>query len=229
MRLPQPLMAPADFHFPCGRNVSPRRWRRPRPRRCVNAAGIRSMSCSSPATPTSIIPASPWRSWRACWRRPVFASPCSASPTGTRASRGGSSAGRGCSSRVSAGNMDSLINHYTANKKVRNDDAYSPGGRIGLRPDRATLALLPSRPRGVSRRAGHRRRRRGVAAAPGPLRLLERHRPPLDPARLQGRPGGLRHGRADDRRDRPAPGGGADGARSARPARRGLRAGSQGI
>ncbi len=40
---------------------------------------------------------------------------------------------------VSAGNMDSMINHYTANKKVRNDDAYSPGGRIGLRPDRATM------------------------------------------------------------------------------------------
>ena len=32
-----------------------------------------------------------------------------------------------------------MINHYTANKKVRNDDAYSPGGRIGLRPDRATI------------------------------------------------------------------------------------------
>ena len=41
---------------------------------------------------------------------------------------------------VSAGNMDSMINHYTANKKVRNDDAYSPGGKIGRRPDRATLA-----------------------------------------------------------------------------------------
>ncbi len=40
---------------------------------------------------------------------------------------------------ISAGNMDSMINHYTANKKVRNDDAYSPGARIGLRPDRATL------------------------------------------------------------------------------------------
>jgi uncharacterized radical SAM protein YgiQ len=40
---------------------------------------------------------------------------------------------------VSAGNMDSMINHYTANKKVRNDDAYTPGGKIGLRPDRATL------------------------------------------------------------------------------------------
>ncbi len=41
---------------------------------------------------------------------------------------------------ISSGNMDSMINHYTANKKVRNDDAYSPGGKIGLRPDRATFA-----------------------------------------------------------------------------------------
>ncbi len=40
---------------------------------------------------------------------------------------------------ISAGNMDSMINHRTANKKIRNDDAYSPGGRTGLRPDRATL------------------------------------------------------------------------------------------
>ncbi len=41
---------------------------------------------------------------------------------------------------ISAGNMDSMINHYTANRKVRNDDAYSPGGKIHKRPDRATLA-----------------------------------------------------------------------------------------
>jgi len=41
---------------------------------------------------------------------------------------------------ISAGNMDSMINHYTASRKVRNDDAYSPGGQIGCRPDRATLA-----------------------------------------------------------------------------------------
>jgi len=41
---------------------------------------------------------------------------------------------------VGAGNMDSMLNHYTANRKVRNDDAYSPDGRIGRRPDRATLA-----------------------------------------------------------------------------------------
>ncbi len=38
---------------------------------------------------------------------------------------------------VSAGNMDSMVNHFTANKKRRNADAYSPGGRIELRPNRA--------------------------------------------------------------------------------------------
>jgi len=39
---------------------------------------------------------------------------------------------------VSAGNMDSMINHYTANRKPRSQDAYSPGGKKGLRPDRPT-------------------------------------------------------------------------------------------
>ncbi len=40
---------------------------------------------------------------------------------------------------VSAGNMDSMVNHYTVNKKRRSTDAFSPGGKIGLRPDRATI------------------------------------------------------------------------------------------
>ena len=40
---------------------------------------------------------------------------------------------------VAAGNMDSLINHYTADRKRRNDDAYSPDGAPGLRPDRAVI------------------------------------------------------------------------------------------
>lgn len=40
---------------------------------------------------------------------------------------------------VSAGNLDSMLNHYTASKKKRRSDDYSPGGRTGLRPDRATL------------------------------------------------------------------------------------------
>ena len=38
---------------------------------------------------------------------------------------------------VSAGNMDSMVNHYTVSKKHRKTDAYSPGGKMGLRPDRA--------------------------------------------------------------------------------------------
>ena len=38
---------------------------------------------------------------------------------------------------VTAGNMDSMINHYTADKKRRNDDAYTPGNKAGKRPDRA--------------------------------------------------------------------------------------------
>jgi uncharacterized radical SAM protein YgiQ len=40
---------------------------------------------------------------------------------------------------VAAGNMDSMINRYTADRKVRNDDAYSPGGVGGQRPDRCSL------------------------------------------------------------------------------------------
>ncbi len=40
---------------------------------------------------------------------------------------------------VAAGNMDSMINRYTADKKVRNDDAYTPGGVGGKRPDRCSL------------------------------------------------------------------------------------------
>ncbi len=40
---------------------------------------------------------------------------------------------------ITAGNLDSMVNHYTASKKPRSKDAYSPGGKPGLRPDRATL------------------------------------------------------------------------------------------
>lgn len=38
---------------------------------------------------------------------------------------------------ISAGNMDSMVNHYTVNKKPRREDAYTPGGRAGARPNRA--------------------------------------------------------------------------------------------
>jgi uncharacterized radical SAM protein YgiQ len=41
---------------------------------------------------------------------------------------------------VTSGNMDSMVNHYTASRRIRTDDAYTPGGVAGLRPDRACIA-----------------------------------------------------------------------------------------
>ena len=40
---------------------------------------------------------------------------------------------------VSSGNMDSMVNHYTVNKKHRSRDAFSPGGEMGRRPDNAVV------------------------------------------------------------------------------------------
>jgi uncharacterized radical SAM protein YgiQ len=40
---------------------------------------------------------------------------------------------------VTAGAMDSMVNHYTANKRIRTDDAYTPGNKSGFRPDYPTL------------------------------------------------------------------------------------------
>ena len=40
---------------------------------------------------------------------------------------------------VSAGNMDSMVNHYTSAKKRRHQDAYTPGGGFSRRPDRAVI------------------------------------------------------------------------------------------
>jgi uncharacterized radical SAM protein YgiQ len=40
---------------------------------------------------------------------------------------------------VTAGNMDSMVNRYTADRKMRSDDAYTPGGTAGQRPDRSVI------------------------------------------------------------------------------------------
>jgi uncharacterized radical SAM protein YgiQ len=40
---------------------------------------------------------------------------------------------------ITAGCMDSMVNHYTAFKRLRSDDAYTPGGKAGFRPDRASV------------------------------------------------------------------------------------------
>ncbi len=43
---------------------------------------------------------------------------------------------------ISSGVIDSMVNHYTASKKPRSEDVYSPGGRAGLRPDRAVIVYV---------------------------------------------------------------------------------------
>ncbi len=40
---------------------------------------------------------------------------------------------------ITAGSMDSMVNHYTANRRLRSDDAYTPEGRAGMRPDYCTI------------------------------------------------------------------------------------------
>src|SRR6187551_3326593 len=40
---------------------------------------------------------------------------------------------------VTAGNMDSMVNRYTSDRKIRSDDAYSPDAKAGLRPDRSVI------------------------------------------------------------------------------------------
>ena len=40
---------------------------------------------------------------------------------------------------VTSGSMDSMVNHYTAAKRLRSDDAYTPEGKAGMRPDYCTI------------------------------------------------------------------------------------------
>lgn len=40
---------------------------------------------------------------------------------------------------ISGGNIDSMVNHYSVNKRVRDEDSFSPGGKMGLRPNRPTV------------------------------------------------------------------------------------------
>ncbi|MBO5866640.1 MAG: YgiQ family radical SAM protein, partial [Clostridia bacterium] len=45
---------------------------------------------------------------------------------------------------VNGGNIDSMVAHYTAAKRKRSDDAYTPGGKAGARPDRAVTSYCKS-------------------------------------------------------------------------------------
>ena len=112
---------------------------------------------------------------------------------------------------VTAGNMDSMVNRYTADRRLRARRRLLARrrGRPAARPrgDRLRAAL----PRGLPRRPARHRRHRGQPAPDRPLRLLVRQGPALGAARRQGRPAGLRQRRARDRRDRAPAGRGRAG------------------
>lgn len=70
---------------------------------------------------------------------------------------------------IGAGNLDSMVAHYTAAKRRRSEDFYSPGKRTGYRPDRAAIVYC-NRARGLRPRcADHSRLARGE---PAPLCAL---------------------------------------------------------
>ena len=107
---------------------------------------------------------------------------------------------------VTAGNMDSMINRYTADRKIRSDDAYTPGDVGGKRPDRAAIVYAQRCREAYQRRADRAGRHRGQPAPHRALRLLAGQGAPLDPGRRQGRPAAVRQRRARHRRDRPPAG-----------------------
>jgi len=75
--------------------------------------------------------------------------------------------------------MDSMVNHMTAARKRRKEDAYSPGGQPGLRPDRATIPYA-QRCREAIPMYRSSPRRRSIAAALHTLRLLAGQSTPVD-------------------------------------------------
>jgi len=79
---------------------------------------------------------------------------------------------------LSSGNIDSMVAHYTVAKKRRHDDAYSPGNRAGLRPDRAVIVYA-------------NKVREAFGDIPLVIGGLPRH-----PLRQPGGSAGLRYGRA---------------------------------
>ena len=99
---------------------------------------------------------------------------------------------------IGAGNLDSMVAHYTASRHPRREDFYSPGRKTGLRPDRSRHRIREPRARGLPRPPRGHRLARGEPQALRPLRLLAGQGAPQRHIRREGRPPRLRHGRVRD-------------------------------
>lgn len=96
---------------------------------------------------------------------------------------------------IAPGCMDSMVNKYTANRRLRSEDAYSPDGRHDMRPEYPTIVysqilkqIYPDVPVVLG---GDR----SQSSPPYPLRLLERYPQTLHTQGEWGRPYYIRHGR----------------------------------
>ena len=96
---------------------------------------------------------------------------------------------------VSAGNMDSMVNHYTVAKRHRSKDYYSPGGKMGLRPDHAVVVYS-----NLIRRT-YKKNPIILGGIEASLRRLAHYDYWSDSLKRWRRPHQLWHGRALHRRD----------------------------
>ncbi len=99
---------------------------------------------------------------------------------------------------VTAGNMDSMVNRYTSDRRVRSDDAYYTRRCGRQAPGPCRHRLLAAGARGLQGRAAGDRWHRGLAAPDRAFRLLVGKGPPLGAAGCQGRHAGVRQRRAGD-------------------------------
>jgi len=76
-----------------------------------------------------------------------FRSASSPNPTGTRRADFMQLGKPNLFFGITGGNMDSMVNRYTADRRIRTDDAYTPHGAGGARPDRCVIGLLAALPR----------------------------------------------------------------------------------
>ena len=125
------------------------------------AAGTPATSSSSPATPTWTTPASAWRSSAALLEAQGFRVGIIAQPDWQSADAFARAGRPHLFFGVTAGNMDSMVNRYTSDRRIRSDDAYTPGRRGGQAAGPLGDRLCPARARGLQGRAHRHRRHRG--------------------------------------------------------------------